>query len=407
MPFRTLLVLSLVLAGCARKPWQEIPVVELQSPAPPGSLLPHLAASPQGTVVMSWVEPGDADQSLLRFSVLEGERWGAAHTAAQGSGWFLNWADFPSVVPIDETHWAAHWLVRQPGDEYAYSIAIAVSGDGGKSWTAPVTPHLDGTPTEHGFVSLFDAGGQVAAAWLDGREMIGADAHDHAEGGGEGTMTLRAARIGFDGRLHDQFQVDDRVCDCCQTAATPTPDGVLLAFRDRTTDEVRDISVTRFGNDAWKASAAPRGDGWKIAGCPVNGPAIDASGSHVALAWFTAADNLARVRLALSHDAGRTFGDTIDIAQPAIGRTDVVALGGGGAVVSWLSPTADGAEIRLRHVDRSGKAGPARTLGQTTAARSSGFPQLERRGPDLVVAWTIAGEPPTIRTVLLEDAALE
>jgi hypothetical protein len=124
-----------------------------------------------------------------------------------------------------------------------------------------------------------------------------------------------------------------------------------------------------------------------------------------ALAWFTAADNRPRVLLALSGDGADTFGDSILIDDNALGQIGVVVLDDGGAIVSWLKSTEKGAEIRLRRVDSQGRAGPTRTVAETQPARSSGFPQLERRGNDLIVAWTDTGDPSRVHTVLLEGAA--
>jgi hypothetical protein len=218
-------------------------------------------------------------------------------------------------------------------------------------------------------------------------------------------MVLRGARVHFDGRLAEQLLMDETVCDCCQTTAAITDRGIVVAYRDRTPDEVRDISVARLVGNIWHPLAGPRRDHWRINACPVNGPSIDASGNRVALAWFTAADNRPRVMLALSADAGDTFGDAVPIDENALGRVDVVALDDGGAIVSWLASAEKGAEIRLRRVDSQGRAGPTRAVAQTQPARSSGFPQLERRGNDLIVAWTVAGEPSRIQTVLFEGAA--
>jgi hypothetical protein len=346
--------------------------------------------------------------------VLEAAKWSDPQVVAHGEHWFVNWADFPSVVAFDETHWAAHWLVKREGGDYAYDIALSASLDGGKSWSPAITPHLDGTLTEHGFVSLFPVGNGFAAVWLDGRETSGAanhddhDAHDDHDRHGEpgaGAMSLRGARVNFDGSLAEQLFIDERVCDCCQTTAAVTDRGIVVAYRDRTPDEVRDISVAHMVGNEWQPLPGPRGDHWQTDACPVNGPSIDARGSHVALAWFTAADNRPRVLLALSRDGADTFGDSIEIDDNALGRVDVVALDEGGAIVSWLKSTEKGAEIRLRRVDSQGRAGEARTVAQTQAARSSGFPQLERRGNDLVVAWTDAAEPSRVHTALLEGAA--
>jgi hypothetical protein len=395
----------IMLGGCAKVSWHEIAAIELPSPAAEGGLLPNLSTSPQGTVVLSWVERAGDEEHVLRYSVLAGDEWSAPREIARGDDWFVNWADFPSVVAIDESHWAAHWLVKREGGEYAYDVALSTSTDGGKSWNPAVTPHLDGTLTEHGFVSLFPVGPGFDAVWLDGREMAGHTDYDQHAEPGAGAMVLRGARVHFDGRLAEQLLMDETVCDCCQTTAAITDRGIVVAYRDRTPDEVRDISVARLVGNIWQPLAGPKGDHWQINACPVNGPSIDASGNHVALAWFTAADNRPRVMLALSADAGDTFGDAVPIDENALGRVDVVALDDGGAIVSWLASAEKGAEIRLRRVDSQGRAGPTRAVAQTQPARSSGFPQLERRGNDLIVAWTVAGEPPRIRTVLFEGAA--
>jgi hypothetical protein len=59
-------------------------------------------------------------------------------------------------------------------------------------------------------------------------------------------------------------------------------------------------------------------DNWKIDACPVNGPAIAATGRRVAVAWFTAANDTARVKLAFS-SAARASG----FPQMAVRGSDV------------------------------------------------------------------------------------
>src|SRR5258708_7811707 len=61
------------------------------------------------------------------------------------------------------------------GAPCASGIGIRQSGDGGRTWSAPLTPHRDGTATEHGFVSLAAESGDLAAVWLDGRKTAGHD----------------------------------------------------------------------------------------------------------------------------------------------------------------------------------------------------------------------------------------
>ena len=357
---------------------------ELPEVAGSGSAEPHLALTGGGAVVMSWLEPESAG-TALRFATLDDETWSNIGTVAVGENWFVNWADFPSVVPIAGDHWAAHWLAKRPGGTYAYDVAISISEDAGKTWSRPITPHNDGTPTEHGFVTLFPWQGSVGALWLDGRKMRG------GEGGhGHGGMTLRAATIRNDLQPQQETEVDALVCDCCQTDVATTSTGPVAVYRDRTEGEVRDIYAARFVDGVWQPGSPVADDGWIIAGCPVNGPAIDAVDSTVVVAWFTAANGNSKVRLVRSSDGGASFNAPIDIAvdQP-VGRVDVVLLGDGSSLVSWLRNSADGTgEIRVRRATPQGELGPSHIVATTDAGRMSGFPQMVISGDDAVFAWT-------------------
>jgi hypothetical protein len=367
----------------------------IAAPAAAGSRYPHLAQAPDGGVVMSWLEPTADGGFALRYSAWAGSKWTRPRTVSSGHDWFVNWADFPSVVPLGKRAWGAHWLQQKPGDVYAYDVRIAVSADGGGTWSAPLSPHDDGTPTEHGFVSLFGAGESLQAAWLDGRHTSGEHAH---AGGTAGAMTLRSARIGNDGRLLGaDDEIDARVCDCCQTNAALAREGPVVVYRDRGADETRDIALVRRTGDGWSKPVHVADDGWKIAACPVNGPAVDARGDVVVVAWFTAPDR-PRVRLAFSDDGGRTFSSPVEVASGKVaGRVDVVLLSDGRAVVSWLADVPGAAEIRAQPFTRAGPAGRMMVVAHADVARSSGFPQMARAGDGLLFAWTQSGESSRVR----------
>jgi hypothetical protein len=139
-------------------------------------------------------------------------------------------------------------------------------------------------------------------------------------------------------------------------------------------------------------------DGWRIDGCPVNGPAIDARGRDVAVAWFSAAAEKGEVKLAFSRDAGATFEPPLRIdGGEAIGRVDVVLVDGGDAVVSWLEKTPAGAELRVRRARRGGGIGPPLVVAPSSAARASGVARMDRAGDGIVLAWTEAGPLPRVR----------
>jgi hypothetical protein len=383
----TLLLLTLLIlaATVLRAPAQGR---ELPSPAAAGSAQPNLTVSADGKIYLSWIERLGEGRVSLKFAVREGEGWSAPQVIAAGSNWFVNWADFPSMVVLPDGTLAAHWLVKSSPETFDYDVTISRSFDGGKSWEKPFTPHRDGVRAEHGFVSLFAApDGNLAAIWLDGREMKAGKGHDH----GHGNMTLRYVKIRRDGTLTDEAVIDPRVCECCQTAVAMTADGPVVVYRDRSTDlnEIRDISISRLRNGRWSAPRSVAVDQWELTGCPVNGPAIAARGRRVATAWYTGAAKTPRVNLAFSTDGGEKFGAPvrIDDGQP-IGRVDVQLLDDGSALVCWLEKVPGGGALRLRRITPDGHKDEAITIAPSGTARSNGFPQMVRVGDQLVFAWT-------------------
>lgn len=377
----------------------------LAPPAAAGSGEPNLAVGPDGRVYLSWLEPAADSAHALRFSVLEGDAWSPPRTVASGRDWFVNWADFPSLAVLPGNRLAAHWLQRSGTSTYAYDVRVAVSPDGGATWSDPVVPHTDGTQTEHGFVSMWPAGGDsVALVWLDGRKT-GASAEGEHNPASE--MTLRYTTVGPDGRAAPDREVDGRVCDCCQTGMAMTSTGPIVVYRDRSPDEVRDIYVSRRVNGAWTEGRPVHADGWVMPACPVNGPQADADGQRVAVAWFTAADSTPAVKVAFSTDGGATFGAParIDGGNPD-GRVDVQLLPDGAALVSWLERTGQAAEVRIRRVGPDGRMGEPRTLAASASTRSTGFPRMVRAGDQVVFAWTGPGTPSTLHAARLALADL-
>ena len=378
----------LAFAGCSDEAVDLGEPRSIDCPAAPGSQTPDLAVGLDGKLYFSWIEPADAGHAL-RFSVWNGAGWSAPRTIAQGDNWFVNWADFPSMAALQDGTLAAHWLVKSGGETYAYDVVVALSRDGGDHWSEPFRPHRDATQTEHGFVSLVPTTeGNFGLFWLDGRNTADTP---------RGPMTLRYATLLPDGELRDEAQVDDRVCDCCSTDGLRASDGAMLvAYRDRSDAEIRDISVSRLEGSTWSAPRTVHADNWEIAACPVNGPTVAAQGDLVAVAWFTAAQDDASVLVAFSEDGGRSYGEPlrVDHGSP-LGRVDVVLLDQGTALVSWLEHDEGQARIVVRPVTASG-ALPSTVVARTSQARSSGFPRMARLGDEIILAWTETGDPSRI-----------
>jgi hypothetical protein len=375
-------------------------VMPLTSPAPPNSAQPQLSA--QGNrVVLSWIERS-GDTAALRFSERTDAGWTEARTVASGTDWFVNWADVPSVILLQHGSLAAHWLQKSAASTYAYDVRLAFSRDEGRTWSASVTPHHEGTRTEHGFASLFPMPGQgLGVVWLDGRQMK-EGAH---EGMDAGNMSLRGAMFAPDGSQASEMLIDERVCECCPTAAAVTANGPIVAFRNRTTDEIRDIYVSRLDGGKWTEPAAVHNDNWRIAACPVNGPALSANGRDVAVAWFTAVGNEGHVYAAFSSNAGETFGSPIHVDDAgAVGRVDVELLADGSAAVTWIEFADQRSAFRIRRVERGGSRSTSLAVSEIASGRSSGYPRLARRGNELLFAWVGSGQQPQVRTAVAQLA---
>lgn len=377
----------------------------LDSPAGPGSAEPNLAVGPDGKVYMSWLEPTDSGFAL-RFSSFDGNRWAPARTIRSGRDFFVNWADFPSIAVVGKNHLAAHWLQKTGKSSYAYSVRIVQSRDGGATWSAPVQPHTDSSEQEHGFVALWRDSNALGAAWLDGRKYAkSAAGHDGHNAANE--MTVVSTTLDASGKRGKEVTLDARACDCCQTSAAMTANGPIVVYRDRSPDEIRDIYVVRRVKGTWTQPKAVHNDRWHIAACPVNGPNVSASGRRVALAWFTAANDSARVKLAFSSDAGATFRAPIRIDEGApAGRVDTELLPDGSALVTWVERTGgDTAQVLLKRVHEDGRSGPTVSVASSSAQRASGFPRMVIAGEWAYFAYTQPGKPSQVRVArkLLRD----
>ncbi|NNF44131.1 MAG: exo-alpha-sialidase [Phycisphaerales bacterium] len=380
-------------------------------PAGPGALAPHLAPAPGGPL-LSWLEPvPDRPEDgvyALRVSRFGEGGWSPPRTIVAGDRFFANWADVPMLAVTADDAWIASWLQRSGADTYAYDVVLARSRDEGQTWTRLGSPHDDGTETEHGFVSMVATEGGIRIVWLDGRAMA-TDATGAPRGSGD--MTLRSTVIDSNtgpdiGRTDI---LDPRVCECCNTAAALTDRGPVVVYRDRGEDETRDISIVRRVDERWTTPVPVHRDGWRIAGCPVNGPAIAAREDRVVVAWYTGAPEAGAVRVAFSSDAGARFAApvTVDDTWPT-GRVGVHLEPNGDAVVSWLDAHAEGGAIVARRVRPDGSQGPAITIAPTTLARAGGFPRLlaldDKR---LLVVWTEVGEVNRLRSAVLTSDRLD
>lgn len=378
-----ILLLIAVLSACKANEKHESGMVisYMDSPAKASSGEPYLFTDTKGNTFLSWIEVSEG-KNFLKFSKLESEKWSESHVISSGENWFVNWADYP-LIAANGKQLMAHYLGKSGEGTFAYDIMLTTSQDEGHTWSEPKPVHDDAKQAEHGFVSILPYGEKFLVAWLDGRNTVMEGMENHE--GHHGQMSIRAAIVDENGMKSNEWELDNRTCDCCQTSTALTDNGPVVVYRDRSDEEIRDMSIVRFVNGQWTEPKTIYADNWKIAGCPVNGPRADAIGNNLGIAWFSSPEGNASVSVIFSTDGGATFGEPVKIDEgKAIGRVDVVMLDAYNAMVSWM----EGSEIKAVKVNRDGTKGSSMNIASTSDARSSGFPQMTKAGNKLIFAWT-------------------
>lgn len=398
------LVFSLcILVSCGKAPKNTTfsTVHLMDSPAGRESSFPYLVSG-AGKTLVSWIEKEGDSLTLLKYSEFDGMTWGAARNIVQGADWFVNWADYPAIAEHNG-HLLSHILQKSSTGTYSYDVKLNILTNGELDWQTQLPLHTDNTPTEHGFVTLKPyKESSFFVTWLDGRNTAQGGEHEH-----RGSMTVRTAEVLVTGEIHGEALLDSRTCDCCQTTAAITKNGPVVLYRDRSEEEVRDIGIVRLVDGQWTAPKSIHTDNWKINGCPVNGPKADALGNALAVAWFTAAGEIPKVKVVFSDDGGASFDTAITISEGhTLGRVDIALLDPKTAIVSYMDTMGGKTYLKALKVNRSGAISNPVAISEMDAARSSGFPQMEWVNDKLLFAWTdVSGAEPAIKMgyVMKED----
>ena len=361
----------------------------LANPSGPGSLQPNWSVAPDGAAVFSWIEPSQGGAFALRYAVRHGATWSPATTIAANRHFFHHPAEMPEVIALAGGHWFAHWVEAPGGDSDAEYVYVSSSADG-THWTMPLQAHHDHGAVLHGLASMIanpDGGGSVF--WLEA--LKGEDA----------PVALKRTIVDATGKEVREEQIDGDVCGCCPTAVAKTSKGLLVAFRAHSKENIRDIAVTRLENGHWSTPKIVNADNWEIDACPTNAAAVQAKGDHVAVAWFTEAQDMPRELMAFSNDSGSSFTKPVMLSTGhAFGYTAMALDEDGGAIVSWLEQNPAGARVLVRRVSAAGVAGPILEVAKG-GKMALGYPKLFHNGSETYIAW---GDPKHVQTASLAQS---
>ncbi len=106
--FRLFLMATLVVGISACAPADTtLAMGTVEFSGPPGSAEPNLSATNDGQILFSWHEPTE-DGSALRMAVRYNGEWSEPRTIAENRAFFVNWADFPSLIALHDGTLLAH-----------------------------------------------------------------------------------------------------------------------------------------------------------------------------------------------------------------------------------------------------------------------------------------------------------
>ncbi len=393
-------LLTSVLSGCRKAP-PDLVVHSESPPTPAESLVPQMTALSGERSLLSWQRPLPGGGYAFEMAVKSGAHWSDVRTIAEGPKLSMFSADLPAVATLPGSKLLAYWEVTDDGYN-ATTIEMAISIDEGRSWVPTPTPYGKALAGQHSFISWFGTKSGIGLVWLDAsvRSQVHAlmPERDSKKAHDLGSVGLRYAAVNAEGKVdHEQF-VDPITCECCPTSAASTDRGAVVAYRGRQEapgtlpsevrtfqPTVRDIYIVRQEGGLWRKPHLVHRDNWIINACPDNGPAVDASANHVAVAWWTGSNNQPKVQLAFSSDSGDSFGSAFRIdSGSGEGQVTVSLLPDGrSAVVGWL----ENGETWARYVSDSGAMSQPVALGP--APRHSRLPRwLANRDGSVTAAWT-------------------
>ncbi len=283
----------------------------------------------------------------------------------------VNWADRPQFVAGRDGSSVITWL---ESTKAGYGIKYKFAREDGAAYTEARWLHTDMLGAEHGFVSLVPlAEGGFFAVWLQGGVW---------EEGQQYSTSLVGVVINAAGEAQSEFVLDPLVCDCCDTDAEIFASGnVVVTYRDRAEDEIRDIYYVR-GNplqpESFTAPVAVAADGWKPEGCPVNGPAIANSGRYTAILSFCDKRwSVPRLQISQSKGGGKKFGlPSLVSAKDTLGRANIAYSPEGIPVVAWLQQIGEEVWWVAKAVSAKGQTGWRSKISLASTARASGFIEL-------------------------------
>jgi hypothetical protein len=297
------------------------------------------------------------------------------------------------------------WTSADQEKELSF-LRFARSLDGGEVFERARTLHAEGLAGSRGWHSLaVSPAGEVHGLWLDARPSgVGsffdrvlptAHAQKHEHGAGMGLYHL-AWDGGAPGEARRLFEP---VCECCKTTLAIGGDGSLYAaWRHIYPGNYRDIAfaVSR-GGAGFGDSVRVHEDGWRIEGCPDDGPSMVVDASNRAhLVWPTVVHEKTDMGIFYASTAdGVSFSPRSPL--PGAGGMDPshpqLALDGSGRLTAvWDEAIEKQRRVVMTKAVPAGDGAPSwsepELLDDGAPGSSATYPVAAASGSGVVVVWT-------------------
>jgi len=360
---------------------------EIASPTPAQSISPRVTAMRDGGVVLTWLEPTNEKAANLRYAFWRDGTWSAPETIVSGRPFSRHPSLSPGVIALSGKNLIAYWSQRPMNEDTPTNevdVYFAISTDRGLHWADPTLANKPGTGEESSYPSAAPIDeNRAAIIWLDGSNWKV-----------QKRVSLMSRTIRSDGSATDAIAIDEDTCTCCPTSMVRTGSGLVAAYRGHTPENIRDISLLRNVNGRWSQPEVVHADYWHFAGCPVNGPHLDADRKRTVIAWFTGAQDQPAVNLAFSVDGGATFSGPIRVDEGnAIGRVQVVLSPEHAAVAFWLEHASSTTRLLMRKVHEDGVM---EQPVEVTRGSELGYPHVARMVDGILVTWAEGGSVPRV-----------
>ena len=109
--------------------------------------------SKNGNLSLTWISSDQDMNANLNFRQFIDNKWTDSKTFANGSDWFVNWADFPTHA-ISGDRILTSYLKKSASGTYTYDVFLNLRDLSGDKIKEDFILNTDGFKAEHGFVSI-------------------------------------------------------------------------------------------------------------------------------------------------------------------------------------------------------------------------------------------------------------